>query len=114
MEDIAKVNVAFRVHMTEDEAREFNFPENFYTGFVCPHMGIDPKGTDYKCDCTEISVSQELFDFWADLFQEKYGDSPEVRSEFNMAWLMCGPTTDEALHGLEVCASDKFITKEDN
>ena len=115
MEDVAKVNVALRVHMTEDEAKEFNFPENFYTGFVVPHMGLNPKDEDYRLDCTEISVSSELFDFWANLFDEKHGDSANMRAEFNMAWVMYGPTTDEALHGFEICASDKFVTfvKED-
>ena len=113
MEDVAKVNIAFRSHMTEAEAREFAFGDNFYTGFVIPHLGLDPKDDTYRLDCGEISVSRDLFDFWSKLFAQKHGDTPEVRAEFNMAWLMSGPTVDEALQGLEVCASDKFIIRKD-
>ena len=116
MEDVAKVNIAFRSHMTEAEAREFCFTENFYKGYMVPRMGLDLNDETYSLDCGEISVSQELFNFWSDLFAEKHGDNPQMRAEFNMAWLMSGPTVDEALHGFEVCASDKFVkfNKEDN
>lgn len=109
MEDVAKVKIAFRSHMTEAEAREFCFTENFYNGYMIPHLGLNPNDDTYRLDCGEISVSWKLFNFWSDLFAEKHGDTPEVRAEFNMAWLMSGPTVDEALQGYEVCASDKFV-----
>lgn len=109
MQDIAEVNVALRVHMTKEEAEKFNFPENFYEGFVIPHLGLNPEDENFKCDCKEISVSQELFDFWSNLYYEKNRRDKEARSAFNMVWLCYGPTTDEALHGFEICASDKFV-----